>query len=637
MKLAKYNNKLITNAESSESQSFGIGDASIVIEILRNRLYKHKIRTLVQEYICNARDAMREVNSKGNVIITAPTSLEPTFKVRDYGAGISPDRMANVFVLYGASTKRATNGQTGGFGIGAKSAWAYTDSFVIKTYIDGTLRTYLAHTGMDHNGRLDLLSTETTSEPNGTEINISVGSGDINKFCESIFRAVNFWESGFKLANLEHNVESTKLGDVLITSENLDSRIVALIDGVQYDISDKVYSVNRLDELRDLIKSTNFALIFNNGELEVSASREEIVDNSNNLKTIAIKVKQAIELIQNKLKTEFIKVKSVQDYINFCDSNSDYDHNFTFDIYKQKYNQLFLNVRHDSKYYNCEIIEYYKRGDKLHKRAKYIRSVELDLNRLYYEENDSKIALNKRIRNKLTNGGVIRLIPSNSPILNKLKTDLGIKSVKTLDLPVEIKKPKVKVTRDKSEFCLHDYTRYYLNRVHTTLSDNKKVWHYVELNNCGYNRQDLYNLALFFKINVCLVSVGTLKIIKGDKNFKSLDDLVKNYKPTLIDILSCIHLQNFYNAKHFKDIKGTNNKKLNHLVKLLWKLSQIKRHNVPSIIIETVLNLDKYKKITASIKELDQELDKYPLLENATLTKNLDDAILYINAKTGSK
>ena len=53
MKLGNHNNSLETNAEF-QSLTFGIGDANVVIEILRNRLYKFKIRTLVQEYISNA-------------------------------------------------------------------------------------------------------------------------------------------------------------------------------------------------------------------------------------------------------------------------------------------------------------------------------------------------------------------------------------------------------------------------------------------------------------------------------------------------------------------------------------------------------------------------------------------------------
>jgi light-regulated signal transduction histidine kinase (bacteriophytochrome) len=119
MRIAGHGNKFESN-QQTETQSFGIGDPSVVIEILRNRLYEHKIRTLVQEYMSNARDAHREVGQKRRIEVVAPTQLEPTFKVRDFGPGISPDRMANVFVLYGASTKRTNNTQTGGFGCSAK-------------------------------------------------------------------------------------------------------------------------------------------------------------------------------------------------------------------------------------------------------------------------------------------------------------------------------------------------------------------------------------------------------------------------------------------------------------------------------------------------------------------------------------
>ena len=88
--------------------------------------------------------------------------------------------MENVFVLYGASTKRENNSQTGGFGIGAKSAWAYTDSFTVITFVDGIKRSYVAHVGANKNGRVDLISEEKTNEPNGTLISILVRDRDIS-------------------------------------------------------------------------------------------------------------------------------------------------------------------------------------------------------------------------------------------------------------------------------------------------------------------------------------------------------------------------------------------------------------------------------------------------------------------------
>lgn len=48
MKLVSTAKKFESNNTEMQSQNFGIGDASVVIEILRNRLYKHKIRTQVQ-------------------------------------------------------------------------------------------------------------------------------------------------------------------------------------------------------------------------------------------------------------------------------------------------------------------------------------------------------------------------------------------------------------------------------------------------------------------------------------------------------------------------------------------------------------------------------------------------------------
>jgi hypothetical protein len=60
MKLAQHSNALETNVQR-KTQNFAIGDASVVIEIMRKRIYSHPIRTLVQEYMSNGRDANREI------------------------------------------------------------------------------------------------------------------------------------------------------------------------------------------------------------------------------------------------------------------------------------------------------------------------------------------------------------------------------------------------------------------------------------------------------------------------------------------------------------------------------------------------------------------------------------------------
>src|ERR1017187_3447658 len=173
MKLAAHDNELETNMEVV-SQDFGIGDLSVLIGMLRKNVYQHRIRTLVQEYMCNGRDAAREIGSTKKIIVSIPNELSPVFKVRDFGPGITPQRMTKVFLQYGNSTKRKTNGQTGGFGIGAKSAWAYTDSFTVISITGGVKRTYVCHLGSTNVGRADLMSEVETTEETGTEIHVAI-------------------------------------------------------------------------------------------------------------------------------------------------------------------------------------------------------------------------------------------------------------------------------------------------------------------------------------------------------------------------------------------------------------------------------------------------------------------------------
>ena len=327
MRIQEHNNKLQTNVEA-QTQQFGIGNASKIIAILRDKLYEHKVRTLVQEYICNARDAMREVGKGNDFEVTVPTRLNPVFKVRDFGPGITPERMANVFVMYGSSTKDQSNDQTGGFGIGAKSAWSYTDSFTIVSVVDGIKRTYVAHTGCDNNGRLDLIATDTTDEPNGTEIQVAAKQYDIDEFRAAIFRAIYFWEKKPKLRG-ELNPPSLERGTVVSDLlEVVDSNLlpefvrgysyedpIAIIDGVPYLLGEKLTNkVEPLQKLNALCRKT-VVLHFGNGVVDVAASRESITDSKMTQAALEKIAHKALLEAQTYISAEFAKIKSTPDYL----------------------------------------------------------------------------------------------------------------------------------------------------------------------------------------------------------------------------------------------------------------------------------------------------------------------------------
>jgi DNA topoisomerase VI subunit B len=181
MKLPSERDSAIQTSEQFKEASFGIRsiDMGLIIEILRSKMYSDPIATICQEIASNARDANREIGKKNKPIkISISDSLfrqsEQDLIIEDDGPGISPERMTEIFVYYGASTKRDTNTQTGGYGLGCKTPFAYADTFSVVTRCDGTKYTYQAVIENNRSGKVFLTHTETTTECNGTAIIIPI-------------------------------------------------------------------------------------------------------------------------------------------------------------------------------------------------------------------------------------------------------------------------------------------------------------------------------------------------------------------------------------------------------------------------------------------------------------------------------
>ena len=120
-------------SDELEGSLFSIDTSNhFIFDLLRSKIYENPIKAICREVSCNARDANRSVG-KGDVPIeiTVPSYNNLSLIIKDCGPGISPYLIENIFIKYAASTKRDDNTQTGGFGLGAKTPFAYTDSFTI--------------------------------------------------------------------------------------------------------------------------------------------------------------------------------------------------------------------------------------------------------------------------------------------------------------------------------------------------------------------------------------------------------------------------------------------------------------------------------------------------------------------------
>lgn len=303
MKLYTKNKQLESNMDVQDSVDFGIDkeNEAVIIDILRNKLYSHKIRTLVQEYMSNARDANREIGQTKKIEVHVPSSQYPNFYVRDYGPGLTPDRIAKVFVKYGSSTKRNTNTQTGGFGIGAKSAWSYTDSFMIDSWVDGIRYSYIAQIADNNLGRMDKISEENSSEPNGVRVTIGVKQADVDEFIKSIQRACIFWDEEefpefvnhgpFFIKDLQLREKASERFYGLGFNANahhfshltpIGSHGIIVCDGIPFENNTECKPLSIFKEN----SKANSVIFVPNGLITVSASRENIETTKENEKVV---------------------------------------------------------------------------------------------------------------------------------------------------------------------------------------------------------------------------------------------------------------------------------------------------------------------------------------------------------------
>jgi len=295
----------IETSGNLEEQFFSIQDQGMIFDILRNKMYSNPILAICREISCNARDAHREVGkAEVPVEIQLPTMLEPFYKIKDFGPGISPDRMSNIFIKYTASTKRDDNVQTGGFGLGAKTPFSYSDTFTIITNFEGIQYNYACFIDETKVGKLALFSSAQTSEPNGTTIIVPVKPGDFRSFTEWTEQATRHWDvkpiikgGSISYPDFDKILEGS---DWAITkSQNTWQRgeVKLIIDGIEYPLEMSTLKTYADTKLINSARG-NLFLYFNVGELSLSASREQVyLDNSTQEK-----IKVRLEKISNDIK-----------------------------------------------------------------------------------------------------------------------------------------------------------------------------------------------------------------------------------------------------------------------------------------------------------------------------------------------
>lgn len=304
-----------------ESREFTITASAKAFRILSDGLYTDKISTILRELACNAVDAHIEAGTADRQFdLKLPNHIDPIFRIRDYGTGISHEDVMNLYSTYFMSTKTNTNTQIGALGLGSKSPFSYTDSFTVISYFNGKKSIYTANIGSKGIPEIHLMLSQDNDEHNGLEVSFAVKE---TNFCEFETKARTIYRHFDPLPNvtgvekfeidIRNFVLAGKNWQVYTPKNNYSDNIPLAIMGlIEYPIEySKLIEVS--DDDKKLLQRLPVAFNFKIGELDITSNREALSYDARTSKNIVKHVKQSIEQISKEIGKKFTKCKTLWD------------------------------------------------------------------------------------------------------------------------------------------------------------------------------------------------------------------------------------------------------------------------------------------------------------------------------------
>lgn len=290
-------------------QRFGLEFNAKMAKILSKNIYSNPIRAVIRELSCNAADSHIAAGRRDVPFeVHLPSVLEPWFSVQDRGLGLSHDEVMKLFATYGASSKSNSNDFTGALGLGSKSPFAYRSNFDVTSVSDGVQRSYSMFKNELGEPVVAPMGSQITSECNGVCVRIAVDTKDHDTFrreAENVFAW--FAQPPVVTGNTNYNHlvynkilegKGWYMAELPMSSPYGYSRGIrgmhALMGNVLYPIS-RDQLPERLRRFADISLVVHFEI----GELDVSASREELNYDDTTVAVVAARV----ELVQRDLLT----------------------------------------------------------------------------------------------------------------------------------------------------------------------------------------------------------------------------------------------------------------------------------------------------------------------------------------------
>lgn len=292
-------NDHVTHAVIGGKQSieFGISNSAEFFNILSSTLYKDQILAVVREVLCNAWDAHIEAGCTDRPVLV--TLDNDKFTIRDFGKGIHHDDIGPIYGTYGNSTKKNDGNQTGGFGLGCKAPFAYTDHFEVISCHAGTKTIYnmskSSAQAMGKSGIIPIASFPTTET--GLTVTIRIRSTDYRRFNGLIQRIaangdMNIQLNGKQLDTIGFDLSK---GNFMITKKELldtSNQIMVRYGNVVYPVDTCAETADQhgavLAHLKSLGSINAYSIVFQAPahSIAVTPSRESLSMQEHTINTL---------------------------------------------------------------------------------------------------------------------------------------------------------------------------------------------------------------------------------------------------------------------------------------------------------------------------------------------------------------
>lgn len=176
----------LDSSEGLGETSFRMANNAHLFEILRSRMYERPLESTIRELIDNAIDSHRRAN-KRDVPIEIGLN-KSAFWVKDFGVGMSPETITEVYSVYGESDKRSTNNETGGFGLGSKTPFSINEFFSVISVWEGVERKYTAYIDESGVGKIKLMHESKSAECNGVTIEVPVKKEQLSQITGLVWK-----------------------------------------------------------------------------------------------------------------------------------------------------------------------------------------------------------------------------------------------------------------------------------------------------------------------------------------------------------------------------------------------------------------------------------------------------------------